>query len=89
MNMFSYYLARHAPGNVAAWDRVLRAAPAAVVAILFATGVIGGVLAVVLAVAATGLLVTGLTGKCSVYYALGVGTKRDASGTRVYGRVSS
>lgn len=87
MNMFSYYLHRHAPGNVALWDRALRAVPAAVTAVLYAAGVIEGGVALGLAVASAMLLATSATGKCSIYYAAGTGTQRDAAGHRVTGRV--
>lgn len=86
--MFSYYLHRHAPGNVAVWDRVLRAVPAVATAALYVTGVIGGGLALALGVASGMLLATSLTGKCSIYYAANTGTRRDASGQRVTGRVA-
>ncbi len=86
--MFSYYLHRHAPGNVAGWDRALRAVPALVTAVLFATGTVDGGLALGLAVASGMLLATSATGKCSVYYAAQTGTRRDADGRRVTGRVT-
>lgn len=84
--MFSYYLHRHAPGNVAVWDRVLRAVPAVATAALYAAGAIGGGLALGLGVASGMLLATSLTGKCSVYYAAGAGTRRGSDGRRVSGR---
>jgi hypothetical protein len=86
MDMFSYYLRRSAPGNVAVWDRVLRAVPAVTTAALYAVGVIGGGLALALGIASGMLLATSLTGKCSVYYAAHTGTRRDADGRRVTGR---
>ncbi|MEM6387700.1 MAG: DUF2892 domain-containing protein [Pseudomonadota bacterium] len=60
--------------NVGTFDRVLRAIPAVAVAILWAQGVIGGTLAIVLAIGAIMLLVTALTGTCSIYYMLGWST---------------
>ncbi|MEM6898504.1 MAG: DUF2892 domain-containing protein [Pseudomonadota bacterium] len=60
--------------NVGTFDRVLRAIPAIAVAILWAQGMIGGTLAVVLAIGAIMLLVTALTGACSIYYMLGWST---------------
>ena len=84
--MFSYYLHRSAPGNVAVWDRVLRAVPAVATASLYAAGAIGGGLALGLGIASGMLLATSLTGKCSVYYAANTGTQRDETGRRVTGR---
>ncbi|XOV83322.1 MAG: DUF2892 domain-containing protein [bacterium] len=57
--------------NVGTFDRILRALPAIAVAILWAQGVIGGALAMALALGAAMLLVTALTGACSIYYMLG------------------
>ena len=86
MNMFSYYLHRRAPGNVATWDRVVRALPALATAVLYATGVVGGGVALALGLASGALLATSLTGKCSVYYAANTGTRRGAAGAPVTGR---
>ena len=60
--------------NVGPVDRILRAIPAVAVAVLWAQGVIGGTVAVVLAIPAIMLLVTALTGACSIYYMLGWST---------------
>lgn len=60
--------------NVGSFDRVLRVLPAVAVAILWAQGAIGGVLAVVLSISTGMLLVTALTGACSIYYMLGWST---------------
>lgn len=60
--------------NVGNLDRVIRALPAVLVAVLWAQGVIGGMIAVVLAVLSVMLLVTALTGACSIYYVLGWST---------------
>ncbi|MEM8581685.1 MAG: DUF2892 domain-containing protein [Pseudomonadota bacterium] len=60
--------------NVGTFDRLLRALPALAVAILWAQGMIGGALAIVLAIGAAMLLVTALTGACSIYYLLGWST---------------
>ena len=66
--------------NVGPIDRALRALPAVAVAVLWAAGVIVGPVAVGLGVLAAMLLLTSATGSCSVYYALGVSTRR--RGTR-------
>lgn len=60
--------------NVGAFDRILRLLPALAVAVLWAQGMIGGPLAIVLAIGAAMLLVTALTGACSIYYMLGWST---------------
>ena len=60
--------------NVAGWDRLLRALPAAFVGWAWYIGLIGGVLASALAVPAVMLLVTSVTGTCSIYYMLGWST---------------
>lgn len=62
--------------NVAPLDRVLRLLPAAAVAWLWWSGTVGDVAAVALAVPALMLVVTSLTGSCSVYYTLGLSTLR-------------
>ncbi|MEM1387449.1 MAG: DUF2892 domain-containing protein [Pseudomonadota bacterium] len=60
--------------NVGTLDRVLRTIPTILVASLWAQGVIGGTFAIVLAIGAMMLLVTALTGACSIYYMLGWST---------------
>ncbi|MEM9599568.1 MAG: DUF2892 domain-containing protein [Pseudomonadota bacterium] len=60
--------------NVGTLDRILRALPALLVAVLWATGTLSGVLAAVLAIGAGMLLITSLTGACSIYYLLGWST---------------
>lgn len=60
--------------NVGSLDRLLRTIPAIAVGIALYTGVISGWLAIVLAVVAAVLLVTALTGACSLYYLLGLST---------------
>jgi hypothetical protein len=59
--------------NVAVWDRLLRALPALGVALAWGAGITGSTL-VVLAVMAGMLLVTSVTGTCSIYYMLGWST---------------
>lgn len=89
MNMFTYYLHRHAPGNVAVWDRILRALPALIVVTLFLTGVLNAAIALLFGLPALMLLGTSATGKCGAYYALKTGTQRDANGDRVTGHLDA
>lgn len=60
--------------NVGTFDRLLRFALTPLSAALYFTGHIEGVAAAVLAVLAAMLLVTAVTGSCSVYYMLGLST---------------
>ncbi len=60
--------------NVGTLDRVIRAVPAVIVAVLWLQGLISGVMALILFVLAAMLLVTALTGACSIYYMLGFST---------------
>ena len=60
--------------NVGPADRLLRTLPAIAVALLWAFGLIGGAAAAVLAVLAGLLLLTALTGTCSLYVLFGWST---------------
>jgi hypothetical protein len=60
--------------NVGNFDRVLRTLPLIAVAILWSQGMISGLPAIVLAVVGGMLLVTSITGSCSIYYMLGWST---------------
>ena len=60
--------------NVGTMDRVLRAAPAIVFAIVWATGALTGTPLIVLGVLAAMLLVTAMTVRCSIYAMLGLST---------------
>ncbi len=60
--------------NVGNLDRVLRTIPLIAVAILWSQGLISGLSAIVLAVVGAMLLVTSITGSCSIYYMLGWST---------------
>lgn len=62
--------------NVAAWDRVLRLLPALLSAWAFAQGYIAGGVAIVMGVISAMLLVTSLTGTCSIYGMFGLSTLR-------------
>ena len=62
--------------NVAPIDRLIRVVPTVAFAWLWWSGMIGGLLAVGLAVPALMLLVTSFTGSCSIYYTLGLSSLR-------------
>ena len=62
--------------NVGGVDRVLRAVPAFVTLALWLTGTLGGVPLIVAAIMSAMLLLTSITGLCSVYALLGVSTVR-------------
>jgi hypothetical protein len=63
--------------NMGGADRFIRILVAVVVGILYFTGVIGGVLAVILGVVAVVFLLTGLTGRCPGYGPLNLSTRRE------------
>jgi hypothetical protein len=60
--------------NVGTLDRMLRFVFAIVVAVLYATGVIGGAVAIGLGIVAAVLVFTGLVGWCGLYTVLGIST---------------
>ncbi len=60
--------------NVGMLDRWIRAVPAVLVAALWATGALGGTALIVSAVLAGMLLITAITGMCSIYAMLGIST---------------
>lgn len=62
--------------NMASADRALRTLFAAVVLSMWATGAIGGTLALILGVVAAIFLVTSLVGWCPLYSLFGVATRR-------------
>ena len=61
--------------NMGVVDRVLRAALAAMVAVLWYMGVIGGALAIVLAILAAVFLLTSFFGFCPLYRPFGFSTR--------------
>ena len=63
--------------NMAAADRAVRTLVAAAVIALWATGAIGGTLALILGIVAAIFLVTSLVGWCPLYTLIGVATRRD------------
>lgn len=62
--------------NLGWFDRILRALPAFFVALLWWQGVLTGPVALLIAFAAAMLLATAVTGACSIYYLLGLSTRR-------------
>ncbi len=68
--------------NVGTMDRVIRAIPAVIVVALWMQGTLSAPIAVGLMVPAAMLLVTSVTGSCSIYYTLGISTRRQEGGTQ-------
>lgn len=60
--------------NVGAIDRLIRFLPTPLVAYLVYTGILSGLLAWTLGIMAAMLLITTLTGSCSIYYFCGFST---------------
>lgn len=65
--------------NVGAVDRVLRALPFALFLYCYATGALTGGALIALGVVSAMLLLTAVTGLCSIYAMLGIST-REATG---------
>lgn len=61
--------------NMGRWDRVLRLAAAAAIAILLIFGVLKGTLAIALAIVAAVFVITTFVGFCPLYVPLGLSTK--------------
>ena len=61
--------------NMGRWDRVLRLAAAAVIAVLLVAGVLKGTVAVILAIIAAMFVITTFVGFCPVYKPFGISTK--------------
>ncbi|MGB3544075.1 YgaP family membrane protein [Rubrivirga sp.] len=64
--------------NMSGLDRTLRLTAGAVVAVLYATGAIGGVTAIVLGVVALVLLATSVVGACPAYLPFRFSTRRSS-----------
>lgn len=60
-------------------DKIIRILIAAVIAVLFFTEVIEGTLGIVLLVLAGVFLLTGLIGRCPLYYPFGIKTNKKSS----------
>ena len=62
--------------NMGTVDRALRALIAVAVGVLYFTGVIGGVLGIILMVFAVVFLLTSFVGNCPAYIPLGMSTRK-------------
>lgn len=60
--------------NVGTVDRIFRAVPAVVVAVLWLTETLAGTALIVCAIVAAMLLLTAITSRCSIYAMLGIST---------------
>jgi len=61
--------------NMGRWDRTLRLAAAAVIAVLLVAGVLKGTVAIILAIIAAIFVITTFAGFCPAYKPLGISTK--------------
>ena len=62
--------------NMGSFDRILRAALAVTVAVLYFTGVLSGTAAIVLGILAVVFLATSFIGVCPLYYPLKISTRK-------------
>ena len=62
--------------NMAILDRILRVVLVALVAVLYFSGVLSPVLAIVLGILAVVFLLTSIVGWCPIYRLLGISTRR-------------
>ncbi len=62
--------------NMGTWDRIIRFALAALIAILYFTNVISGTWAIILGIVAVIALVTSFVGVCPLYKLLGISTSK-------------
>lgn len=62
--------------NIGSIDRIIRLGAVVAIAIAYASGLIGGTLAIILGVVALVLLVTSLTSTCPAYLPFGISTRR-------------
>ncbi len=65
--------------NMGAADRAIRTVVAVGIGILYFTGVIGGTLAIVLAIVAVVFLLTSAAGSCPAYLPFGLSTRKGPS----------
>ena len=65
--------------NMGILDRIIRVALVALVAVLYFTGVLSPVAAIILGILAVVFLLTSIVGMCPTYLALGISTKRKAA----------
>jgi hypothetical protein len=62
------------PKNIGLVDRIVRLALAAIVAVLFFTGLISGIAAIILGVVAAILVLTSLVSFCPLYFPFNIST---------------
>jgi hypothetical protein len=62
--------------NMGTWDRIIRFALAALIAILYFTNVISGTWVIILGIVAVIALVTSFVGVCPLYKILGISTSK-------------
>lgn len=65
--------------NMGSLDRILRTLAAIVVAVLYATGQIGGLTAGILGAIAVVFLLTSFVGTCPLYLPIGLSTRKGSS----------
>lgn len=63
--------------NMGSLDRILRTVAALVVGVLYATGTLGGTMALVLGIGAVAFLLTSFVGTCPVYLPMGLSTRHE------------
>lgn len=63
--------------NMGTTDRLIRVFIALSVAVLYFTGIISGVTAIILGVLATVFILTSLVGSCPLYLPVGLSTKKE------------
>ncbi len=61
--------------NMGRWDKVLRLAAAAVIAVLLIAGVLKGTAAIILGILAAIFVITTFVGFCPLYVPVGISTK--------------
>lgn len=62
--------------NMGTLDRIVRLLIAAVIAVLYFTGNLSGLAAIILGIAAVIFVVTGLVGFCPLYVLFGISTRK-------------
>jgi len=67
--------------NMGAVDRTIRILVAVAIAVLYFTGRIGGVLAIVLGIVAVAFLVTSFVGHCPGYLPMKLNTRKEPPGS--------
>lgn len=65
--------------NMGTADRVIRTIIAVAIVVLYLTGVISGIVAIILGIVAVAFLLTSMAARCPGYTPLGVSTRRGRS----------